>query len=242
MKAELFIPCHLDQFYPQTAMNTYKLLRKAGVEVSYNPDQTCCGRFAYNTGYTDEAIDLGNRFMDAITKSDYIVVPSAACVAHIVTKGEKMFFNTPNHHLYKEVRKHIYELTDFLVNVLHYDNFGASFPHKVTYHDCCSAKGFLGIADQPRQLLSKVEGLELIEMKQSDMCCGSDHSLMLYNEPVASAMANRKVQNAMNTGAEYIVSTDMTCLMHIGAYAEKQNLPVKVIHIADVLASGWQNS
>ncbi len=239
MKVELFIPCHLDQFYPQTAMNVYKLLRKAGVDTEYNPDQTCCGRMAYNLGYVDDAIELGDKFLDAITKNDYIVVPSSSCVAYMVTKGEKLFFNTPNHHNYKEVKKNIRELSDFLVNVLHYDNFNASFPHKVTYHDCCSAKGLLGISSQPRQLLSKVEGLELLEMHQSDMCCGSDHSLMLYNEPVASAMANRKIKNALNTGAEYIVSTDMTCLMHMGLYAEKQNIPMKVMHIADVLASGW---
>lgn len=240
MKVELFVPCHLDQFYPQTAMNAYKLLRKAGVDVEYNPNQTCCGRMAYNLGFTDDAIYLGDKFIDAITKNDYIVVPSSACVAHVVTKCDKLFFNTPNHHNYKEVRKNIRELSDFLVNVLHYDNFNASFPHKITYHDCCSAKGLLGISSQPRQLLSKVDGLELVEMRQSDMCCGSDHSLMLYNEPVSSAMANRKIKNALNTGAEYIVSTDMTCLSHIGLYAEKQNIPIKVIHIADVLASGWQ--
>ena len=110
----------------------------------------------------------------------------------------------------------------------------------MTFHDSCSALRGLGLGKEARQLLSKVKGLELVEMKQTDMCCGADFSLEVNHETLASGMAEHKVKNAMNTGAEYIVSTDMTCLMHQKAYIEKEGLPMKVIHIADVLASGWE--
>ena len=134
----------------------------------------------------------------------------------------------------------VYELTDFLVNKVQFDDFGAEFPYKVTFHDSCSALRGLGLGKEARQLLSKVRGMELVEMKQADLCCGADFSLRMNHETLAAGMAGHKVRNALNTGAEYIVSTDMNCLMHQKAYIDKENLPIKVIHIADVLASGWE--
>lgn len=235
---DLFIPCSIDQFYPQTAFNTVKVLEKAGVEVCYNADQTCCGRFAYNAGFIEEAKSLGEKFLSDFSHDRPVVAPSAACVAFIKKRYSELFFNTANHLNFKRLEKNVYELTDFLVNVLHYDDFGAEFPHKVTYHDSCSALRGLGLGKEARQLLSKVKGLELLEMKQTDVCCGGELTFAMNNEQVAVDMAARKVRNGLNTGAEYIVSTDMSCLMHQRSYIEANGLPIQVIHIADILATG----
>ena len=240
MTIELFVPCVIDQFFPEVAVSTLKVLERAGVEVNYNPEQTCCGRFAYNAGFLEEAKELGDKLLSDFSNVNPMVSPSAACVHYIKKRFPELFFNTANHLNFKKIVGNIYELTDFLVNQLHFDDFGAEFPHKVTFHDSCSALRGLGLGKEARQLLSKVKGLELVEMKQTDMCCGADFSLQVNHEPIAVGMANHKVKNAMNTGAEYIVSTDMSCLMHQKSFIEKEGLPIKVIHIADVLASGWE--
>lgn len=237
MTVDLFVSCNIDQFYPGTAMNAVKVLEKAGVEVNYNPDQTCCGRFAFNAGYPEEAKKLGDKFLSEFVGNRPVVCPSAACVAFIRRRYPELFFNTANHLNVKRIQKGVFEFTEFLVNVVHFDDFGAEFPHKVTYHDSCSALRGLGISTEPRQLLSKVKGLELVEMKQTDMCCGGEMTLALNHENVAVGMAGHKVRNALNTGAEYIVSTDMSCLMHQKSYINVNGLPIQVIHIADVLAN-----
>lgn len=237
MTIDLFIPCNIDQFHPDTAMNTVKVLEKAGVEVNYNPDQTCCGRFAYNAGYLEDAKALGDKFLSEFEGNRPVVVPSAACVNYIRKRYPELFFNTANHLNVKRIEKNVFEFSEFLVNVLHCDDFGAEFPHKVTFHDSCSAIRGLGIGPEARQLLSKVKGLELIEMKQNDMCCGGELTFAMNHEEVAVGMANHKVRNALNTGAEYIVSTDMSCLMHQKSFIDSNGLPIQVIHLADVLAS-----
>ena len=215
--------------------------RPVGVEVEYNPEQTCCGRFAYNAGLIEEAKALGDKFLDDFSTEIPVVAPSAACVHYIKKRFPELFFNTANHLVFKKLVSNIFELTEFLVKQIHFDDFGAEFPHKVTFHDSCSAlRGLgigkeadscsalrgLGIGKEARQLLSKVKGLELVEMKQTDMCCGADLSLQLNHEPIAVGMANHKVKNALNTGAEYIVSTDMSCLMHQKAYIECTKRPI----------------
>ena len=238
MVIDLFIPCFIDQFHPQTAVNTVKVLEKAGVEVCYNPDQTCCGRFAFNAGFVEEAKNLGDKFLSDFCNDRPVVAPTASCVAFIKKRYPELFFNTANHLNFKRLEKNVYELTDFLVNVLHYDDFGAEFPHKVTYHDSCSGLRKLGIAREARQLLSHVKGLELVEMKQRDVCCGGEFTFAMNNEEVAVGMASHKVRNGMNTGAEYIVSNDMSCLMHQKSYIDANGFPIQVIHIADILATG----
>lgn len=240
MKVDLFIPCYIDQFYPNTARNTVKVLHRAGVDVDYNPEQTCCGRFAYNAGRFDDAKELGDKFLQDFTGDNPVVAPTASCVAYVKERFPELFFNTANHLNYKKLVDNIYELSDYLVNTLHYDDFGAVFPHKVTVHDSCGALRGLRIGKEIRQLLSKVKGLDLIEMKQTDLCCGSEISLKANHPVLSEGMASHKVRNALNTGAEFIVSTDMSCLMHQQMYIDKQGVPIKVIHIADVLASGWE--
>ena len=238
MTIDLFIPCFMDQFQPNTAHNTVKVLEKTGIEVNYNPDQTCCGRFAYDAGFIEEAKDLGDKFLSEFCNDRPVVSPTASCVAYIKKRYPELFFNTANHLNFKKLEKNVYELTDFLVNVLHYDDFGAEFPHKVTFHDSCMGLRGLGIGKEARQLLSKVKGLELVEMKQNEMCCGAEFTFSMNHEDVSVGIASHKVRNAMNTGAEYIVSTDLSCLMHQRSYINHEGLPIKVIHIADILATG----
>ncbi|MCF0201036.1 MAG: (Fe-S)-binding protein [Bacteroidales bacterium] len=240
MTVDLFIPCFIDQFHPEVAEATVKVLRKAGVEVAYNPNQTCCGQFSYNAGYIEEAKTLGDKFMEDFSGERMVVAPTASCVHFIKKRYPQLFYNTSNHLNFKRLCGNIYELTDFLVNVVHFDDFGAEFPAKVTYHDSCSALRGLGLGKEARQLLSKVKGLELIEMKQTELCCGSELDFSLHHETISLGMVSHKVQNAHNTGAEYVVSSEMSCLAHQRSYIEQNDLKLRVIHIAEILASGWE--
>jgi len=220
-------------------MNMVKILEKLDIEVNYNPNQTCCGQMAFNSGFWDEAKDLGEKFLEDFPNDRPVVAPSASCVGYVRNNYEKLFFNTASHIKYNRLKKNIFELTDFLVNVLKVTDLGATFNHKVTYHDSCAALREYGIKNEPRELLKHVKGLELIEMKDTDVCCGFGGTFSVKNEAISTAMADQKVHNALETKAEYIISTDSSCLMHQEGYIKKHNKPIKVAHIADVLASGW---
>jgi L-lactate dehydrogenase complex protein LldE len=241
MNIELFIPCFIDQLYPETAKNTLKILEKAGCKVSYNSEQTCCSQPAYNAGFWDEAKEIGNKFLHDFSEQKYIVSPSASCTGMVKNGYNDLFFNTAIHNKCKNIQGHIYELSDFLINVLKKDYFGAELEGKAVYHDSCSALRECKIKDEPRQLLSKVLGLELVEMKDNEVCCGFGGTFAVKFSGISSAMAEQKVRNALETGAEYIISTDSSCLLQLQAYIDEQNLPIKTMHLADVLATGWGN-
>lgn len=238
MDVQLFIPCFIDQLYPETAFNTIKILEKAGCKVHYNPEQTCCGQPAYNSGYWPEATKLATKFMNDFGKDMPVVSPSGSCTGYVIHHYPKLFRENPEMlQKHQNLSKKIYELSDFLVNVLKYTDFGASFPHKVTFHDACSALREYGIKDEPRLLLSKVKGLELIEMNESDTCCGFGGTFAVKNTAVSTAMAEKKVINVVNSGAEYVISTEASCLMNINGYCKKNQPNVKGIHLADILAA-----
>jgi L-lactate dehydrogenase complex protein LldE len=239
MEVDIFIPCFIDQIYPQTAINAIKVLEKLNVKVHYNLNQTCCGQMAFNSGFWDEAKALGEKLIKDFSTGRYVVGPSASCVGMVRNYYTELFYNSAFHNECKDLQKRIFEFTDFVVNVLNARNIGAEFNHKITYHDACSALREYGIKDEPRILLSQVKGLELIEMKNNDVCCGFGGTFSVKHEAISTAMAEQKVQNAIDAGAEYIVSTESSCLMHMEAYINKHHLPVKTAHIADVLASGW---
>lgn len=238
MLVDIFIPCFIDQVYPQTGMNMVKLLEKLGVDVNYNPNQTCCGQMAFNSGFWDEAKEMGEKFIRDFSDDRPIVSPSASCSGMVKNYYPWLFHNTAYHYEYKQLKKNMYEITDFILNVLKVEDVGATFKHKVTYHDSCAALREYGIKDEPRKLLQKVQGLELIEMKDNEVCCGFGGTFSAKFEPISTAMAEQKVKNALNTGAEYIVSTDSSCLMHQQGYIDKHKLPLKTIHIVDLLANG----
>ena len=238
MRVQLFIPCFVDQLFPETAFNVVKLLEFAGCEVLYNPKQTCCGQPAFNAGFQDEAKIVCNKFIEDFNGEDFIVTPSASCAGFIKNYSNKLVLasDLPNEN--QPINLKLFELSDFLVNILKFTDFKASFPAKATYHDSCAALRECKIKEEPRILLNKVDSLELLEMIDVETCCGFGGTFAVKFEAISAAMASQKVNNALAVGAEYIISTDVSCLMHLKAYAEKQNLPIKTLHIADVLANG----
>ena len=239
MDIQLFIPCYIDQLYPQTGFNTVKILEKAGCTVHYNPKQTCCGQPAFNSGYWKETASLAEKFLTDFNPDMPIVSPSGSCSSFIIHHYQKVLADRPDLlERHAQMKNTIYELTDFLVNVLKVDNLGARFPHKVTFHDSCSALREYGIKDEPRILLSHVEGLELVEMEESETCCGFGGTFAVKNNAISTAMVEKKVLNALTTQVDYIISTEASCLLNINSYCAKNKLPIKGIHIADILASG----
>jgi L-lactate dehydrogenase complex protein LldE len=241
MKIELFIPCFIDQLFPATAFNTVKLLEKAGCKVSYNPAQTCCGQPAFNAGFWDDAKEVGSKFLSDFSEDSVIVSPSASCTGMVKNYYNDLFTNTAVHNKCRAIQGNIYELSDFLVNILEYDYFGAELDGKAVYHDSCAGLRECKIKDEPRQLLSKVLGLELLDLKDGETCCGFGGTFAVKFDGISTAMAQQKVNNALDVGAEYIISTDTSCLMHMQGYIDKNNLPIQTMHIADVLALGWGN-
>lgn len=238
MTVDIFIPCFIDQVFPETGMNMVKVLEKLNIEVNYNENQTCCGQMAFNSGFWDEARCMGEKFIRDFSSSKYVVAPSASCVGMVRNYYPEMFHNSSLHVEYKQLQKNIFEFTDFLVNVLKVTDIGAEFNGVITYHDACAALREYGIKDEPRKLLKNVKGLELREMKNNDVCCGFGGTFSVKFEPISTAMAEQKIQSVLDTGAEYLVSTEASCLMHLDGYIRKHKIPVKIKHIADILAEG----
>lgn len=239
LEVSVFIPCFIDQLYPDTAFNMIKVLEKLGCIVHYNAEQTCCGQPAFNAGFQDEAKSVCSKFIKDFEGANCIVAPSASCVGFVKNYYAQLFDNSSVHNQVKDLRNRIFEFSSFLVDVLQVKSVGARFPHKVTYHDSCAALRECGIKSAPRELLSTVEGIELVEMQDVETCCGFGGTFSVKYESISIAMADQKVQHAIDTEAAFIVSTDQSCLMHLNGYINHAGLPIKTIHLADVLASGW---
>ena len=239
MTVQLFIPCFVDQLYPDTAFNMIKVLEKAGCSVEYNPEQTCCGQPAFNAGFQEQSKDVCSKFLQDFRGDDLIVAPSASCTGFVRNYYPKLFDNSSQHHASVDAGKRLFELSEFLVNVLKKTDFGASLPGKATYHDSCAGLRECRIKQEPRDLLNKVRGLELLEMQDVETCCGFGGTFAVKFEEISTGMAEQKVEHALATGADYIISTDLSCLMHLQGYINQKNYPVKTLHLADVLAAGW---
>lgn len=237
MTVQLFIPCFIDQLYPTVAFNTVKVLEKAGCTVQYNPNQTCCGQPAFNAGFWGEAKDVCNKFIQDFSGADYIVAPSASCIGFVRNYYNKLFEQSSQQQNVKKLSERVFELSDFLVNILKVEDLGASFTGKATYHDSCAALRECGLKQEPRKLLQHVKGLELVEMADNETCCGFGGSFAVKFEPISIAMGDQKITHANATGAEFIISTDMSCLMHIDGCLKHKGTGLKVVHLADVLAS-----
>jgi L-lactate dehydrogenase complex protein LldE len=216
-----------------------RVLEKAGCTVQYNKEQTCCGQPAFNAGFREDAKEVCIKFLKDFNGTDYIVSPSASCTGFVKNYYKELFVDSSHNKEVKVIGKRIYEFSDFLVNVLHHEEFNASLHGKATYHDSCAALRECKIKTEPRKLLSRVKGLELIEMEDVETCCGFGGSFAVKFESISLAMADQKVNHALNTGAEYIISTDLSCLMHLDGYIRFKGLSLKTLHIADVLGSGW---
>ena len=239
MKVQLFIPCFIDQLYPQVAFNTVKVLEKAGCTVAYNTQQTCCGQPAFNAGFWGESKDVCTKFVQDFDGADYIVSPSASCAGFIRNNYGKLFENNAFQSPAKKVASQIFELSEFLVKILGITELGASFNGKATFHDSCAGLRECNIKAEPRALLSQVEGLELVQMNDTETCCGFGGSFAVKYDTISVAMADQKIDNAIATEAEFIISTDMSCLMHLDGRINHHGQQIKVIHLADILASGY---
>lgn len=237
MDIDIFIPCFVDQLYSQTGLNFVKVLEKAGCTVHYNDKQTCCGQPSFNSGYWKETAAIAKKFLKDFPGDRPIVGPSASCTGFVKNSYSKLFEDKEELAQIEKVSGRVFEFTDFLVNHLKVTDFGTKFPHIVTFHDSCSGLREYGIKKEPRELLSKIEGLTLVEMEDVETCCGFGGTFAVKHSDISQAMVEQKVTNAINTNAEYIVTTESSCLMNMKGYINKNNSPIKVIHIADVLAN-----
>jgi L-lactate dehydrogenase complex protein LldE len=230
MRVSLFIPCYVDQFFPQIGIATVQILRRAGCDVHYPTAQTCCGQPAFNTGYWPEARKLAENFCKNFADADAIVCPSGSCTAMVRNFYGELLGKSP------EISEKTFEVCEFLVKKLNVIDLDASFPAKITYHDSCHALRELRCHDEPRQLLQKVRGLELAEMPENDSCCGFGGTFSVKFGEISAAMGDAKLANIEKTGAQYVVSADASCLMHIGGLLARKKSAVKPIHIAEILA------
>lgn len=235
----MFIPCFVDQLYPQTGFNMIRVLEKLGCTVQYNANQTCCGQPAFNAGFQDACKPVASKFLEDFSGADYIVAPSASCTGFVRNYYGKLFDNSSVHNEVKALQKRIYEFSEFLVQVLQVTHVGARLEGKATYHDSCAALRECRIKSEPRQLLQQVQGLQLLEMEDVETCCGFGGTFAVKFEPISIAMADQKVQHALATGADYLISTDLSCLMHLQGFIKHKGYALQTLHIADVLASGW---
>jgi L-lactate dehydrogenase complex protein LldE len=231
MRVALFIPCFIDQLYPEVGKAMVTVLQRVGVEPYFPAAQTCCGQPAFNTGYWDEARWLAKRYCEIFADAEAIVSPSGSCTAMVRNFYPELLGKTT------KTTGHTYEFAEFLVKQLGVTDVGATFSQRVTYHDSCHALRELRLKDEPRQLLRNVQGLELVEMDQAETCCGFGGTFSVKFPMISYAMDEVKCTSIKQTGAEYVVSGDSSCLMQIDGYLRRQKLPVRTIHLAEVLAA-----
>ena len=231
MKVGLFIPCYVNAVYPQVGIASYKLLKSLGVDVDYPVDQTCCGQPMANAGFEKDY--------------DYIVGPSASCVAFVRDNYGKLR-PQPDHHCASEGK--VYEICEFIHDVVKPEKLNAHFPHKVSLQNSCHGVRLLHLSscseqnvpyfNKMRDLLSMVDGIEVLEPERPDECCGFGGMFSVEESAVSVQMAHDKVHRHIATGAEYITGADSSCLMNQQGLINKEKLPIKTIHIVEILAAG----
>jgi len=237
-RVSLFVTCVIDQLFPKVGIAMADVLERAGCEVEFRPDQTCCGQPAFNSGYRDEARTVARHFLKVFDGAEYIVVPSGSCTSMVSHHFSDIFQEFPaelaaSHALEPKV----YEFSSFLTDVLKVDDVGARFEGIVTYHDSCHALRELKIKDGPRRLLAQVKGLELREMDIAQECCGFGGTFSVKFPEVSGGMARTKIESIKKTGASTVVSIDSSCLMQLRGAISRAGLPIETLHLAEVLAS-----
>jgi L-lactate dehydrogenase complex protein LldE len=243
MTAGLFIPCYVNQLYPNAARATLQLLQKVGVNVVYPVRQTCCGQPMANSGFEHLSQDCNELFIENFAEFDYIVAPSASCVLHI----KDHLHSNENEEEATAIRGKIYELVEFLTDVLKLEKLEASFPHKVGIHHSCHGLRGLHLSQmselnaapfsKPEYLLNMVKGLEQVTLDRQDECCGFGGVFCVAEEAVSAKMGKDRVTDHEKNGAEYITSSDLSCLMHLEGILHRRKSKVRIIHIAEILNS-----
>jgi L-lactate dehydrogenase complex protein LldE len=221
VRVSLFITCFNDTLFPQTGRAVVRLLERLGCEVDFPLEQTCCGQLHMNSGYVGEGLALARRLSHVFQHADHVVTPSASCAGML-----RQNVDTP-----------VYELSEFLIDVLGVDDVGAYFPHRVTFHPTCHSLRELEVGDRPLRLLRAVKGIELVELGDASECCGFGGTFAVKNAEVSSAMLADKVRAVLDTDAEIVCAADNSCLMHIGGALSRQRTGVRTMHLAEVLAS-----
>ena len=245
MKIGLFIPCYVDALYPEVGVSTFKLLQSLGLDVDYPINQTCCGQPMGNAGFENMAVPLVNNYADIFYKFDYVVAPSASCVAYVRLFHPKLVKNNP--HVCQAASKTI-DLVEFLHDVIKVKSIPSFFPHKVSLHNSCHGVREIGLSSPSEKniekynktinLLKLVNGIEVVEPERKDECCGFGGMFSIEEKAVSTQMGEDKLRRHIETGAEYITGPDSSCLMHLQGIAAKKGAPIKFIHIAQILSAG----
>ena len=243
MKVGLFIPCYIDQFYPQVGIATLQLLEKLGCDVSFPLNQTCCGQPMANSGFASLSKSCDKNFVSNFRGFDYIVGPSGSCVLHL----KEHLHDEQNPGEAEHIRKHVYELTEFIVDILKVDKLNASFPYKVGLHNSCHGQRGLHLSSmsernlpvfsKPQHLLNMVQGLELKMPVRSDECCGFGGTFCVFEEAVSVKMGKDRIADHATNDVEYITGGDVSCLMHLEGILKRNGSNVKTVHIAEILNS-----
>ncbi|HVV00074.1 MAG TPA: (Fe-S)-binding protein [Verrucomicrobiae bacterium] len=237
MKITLFIPCFVDLLFPRVGISMVRILERLGHTIEFPEELACCGQPAFNSGYWDEARAVAGRVVDRLQNAEAVVVASGSCGAMLKVFYPDLFAGTQRENAARGLAGRCYEFSDFLVRKLGVTDLGAKFEAKVTFHDGCHGLRELGNKKPARELLAKVKGLELIEMRDAEVCCGFGGTFATKFPMISTAMGEVKCGSASETGADYIVSNDSSCLMQIQGLLDRSGGKMKTIHLAEILAS-----
>ena len=237
MKITLFIPCFVDQLFPAVGISAVRIFEKLGHTVDFKEAIFCCGQPSFNGGYWEETREIAARVLQALAGTDPVVVPSGSCAAMVKNFYPELFRKTMQAKAAIQLSRRVFEFSSFLVDQLRVTDVGSRFPAKVTFHDGCHGLRELHVKQQPRQLLERVKDLTLVEMDDQTSCCGFGGTFAVKFPMISTAMGETKSASALDTGAEYLVSNDSSCLMHLQGLLSRQNQKLKTIHLAEVLAS-----
>jgi L-lactate dehydrogenase complex protein LldE len=241
LRVALFVPCYVDLIYPEVGVSVVRVLRRLGVDVIYPEGQTCCGQPAFNSGFFDEARTVGRHFLDVFEgeRFDYIVCPSGSCTTMVSHYYPFVFKDLPDERERSEIlAERVREFSDFLVNVMGVKVVGARLEGKAVFHCGCHQRRELGVLDEPRGLLSNVEGLDLVDWENEELCCGFGGTFAVKMPDVSTAMADEKIKALEKSGADTLISGDSSCLMHLEGRLKRTGRDTRVLHLAQVLDDG----
>jgi len=240
MRIALFVTCLADTLFPSVGQATVTLLERLGHQVEFPQAQTCCGQMHINTGYQREALPLVRRYVEAFEDCEVIVAPSGSCVGSVRHQHAMVARQLGAEQLAvraEAVASRTFELSQLLVDVLGVDDVGSYYPHRVTYHPTCHSLRLLRVGDRPLRLLRHVEGLDLVELPDAEVCCGFGGTFALKNSDTSTAMLADKMRRVLDTRAEVCTAGDSSCLMHIGGGLSRLQAGVKTVHLAEILAA-----
>jgi L-lactate dehydrogenase complex protein LldE len=230
-----FGTCLMDAFSTDAALAGVRLIEREGVRVVYPPGQTCCGQPAYNSGFREEAKAVAARQVGLFPEQWPVIVPSGSCAATMKHHYPRLFLNDPLLPQVEAFSARVFELTEFLVNVLHVRLEDRGEPVRVTWHSSCRAARELGIRDEPKMLLRQLRNVQLIELQHETECCGFGGAFAVKQPEVSAAIVEDKVNDICASGAEYVLALDTGCLLNIGGTLQFRNRPVIAKHIAEFL-------